>query len=317
MRLVSFRHDGADAVGASIGDQVVHLTRAYAAYLHSQGIPLPFALAEAQLPSDMLRFLAAGERATVAAQRAIQHVETQFSMGYFPVGIRGERLLSPVKEVALLAPVPRPGKLLCIGLNYRDHAAEVDMALPERPVLFSKFPSCVVAPGAPIVLPEISDQVDYEAELAVVIGKEAKGVSEEDAMEYVAGYTVMNDVSARDVQLGDGQWVRGKSFDTFAPMGPALVTRDEVADPHNLAISLRLNGETMQDSNTSNLVFNIPRLISFLSQAITLEPGDVIATGTPAGVGMSRKPPVYLKDGDHVMVEIQGIGVLENPVVGY
>ncbi|MHB0868783.1 MAG: fumarylacetoacetate hydrolase family protein [Chloroflexota bacterium] len=317
MRLVTFRHDGVDSVGALIGDQVVHLTRAYAAYLNSMGIPLPYPLAEAQLPNNMVQFLAVGERAAVAAQRAIELVETQFSMGYNPRGIRGEWLLSPVSEVTLLAPVPRPGKLLCIGLNYRDHATEVDMSLPERPVLFSKFPSCVIGPGASIMLPDISDEVDYEAELVVVIGKEARGVSEEDAMEYVAGYTLMNDVSARDVQFGDGQWVRGKSFDSFAPMGPALVTRDEVADPHNLPIFLRLNGETMQSSSTGNLLFNIPQLISFLSQAITLEPGDVIATGTPPGVGMSRKPPVYLKDGDQVVVEVEGIGVLENPVVGF
>ncbi len=315
MRLVTFRHDGVDSVGALIGDQVVHLTRAYASYLRSLKIPSPDLLAEAQLPNDMLQFLRAGERALVAAQRAIELVETQFSEGYNPRGAKGEQLLSPLAEVTLLAPLPRPGKLLCIGLNYRDHAAEVEMALPERPVLFSKFPSCVVGPGAAIELPSISKEVDYEAELAVVIGREAKGVAEEDAMEYVAGYTLMNDVSARDAQMGDGQWVRGKSFDTFAPMGPALVTKDEISAPHRLRISLRLNGEIMQHSTTGNLVFNIPQLISFLSQAITLEPGDVIATGTPPGVGMSRKPQIYLKDGDQVEVEVEGVGVLENPVV--
>ena len=302
-------------MGAQIGDQIVHLTRAYAGYLHSLKVPALEPLAEAQLPDTMLEFLRAGERATVAAQRAIEFVEAQFSEGYVPRGSRGERLLSSLAEVKLLAPVPRPGKLLCIGLNYKDHASEVEMKLPERPILFSKFPSCVTAPGDPIVLPSISDEVDYEAELAVVIGKTAKGVSEENAMECVAGYTLVNDVSARDAQLGDGQWVRGKSFDTFAPMGPALVTRDEIPDPHDLNISLRLNGEVLQNSNTRYLIFNIPQLISFLSQAITLEPGDVIATGTPSGVGMSRKPPVYLKDGDQVVVEVQGVGVLENPVV--
>ncbi len=317
MRLVTFRHDGVDSVGALIGDQIVHLTRAYASYLHSLRVPAPDPLAEAQLPNDMLGFLVAGERAMVAAQRAVEYVENQFSEGYTPRGARGELLLSALAEVELLAPVPRPGKLLCIGLNYRDHADEVGMKVPERPILFSKYANCVVGPGEPIVLPTISEEVDYEAELAVVIGREAKGVSEEDALEYVAGYTLMNDVSARDLQLriGGGQWVWGKSLDSFAPLGPALVTRDEVPDPHNLSISLRLNGETMQQSNTRNLIFNVPQLVSFLSQGITLEPGDVIATGTPPGVGDGRKPPVYLKEGDDVVVEIQGIGVLENPVV--
>jgi acylpyruvate hydrolase len=306
-----------DSVGALIGDQIVHLTRAYASYLNSVGIPSPDPLAEAQLPSNMLAFLAAGERAIVAAQRAIEVVETQFSEGYVPRGMRGEPLLSPLAEVKLLAPVPRPGKLLCIGLNYRDHAEEVGMKVPERPVLFSKFPSCVVGPDEPIVMPTISKEVDYEGELAVVIGKVAKGVSEENALDHVAGYTLMNDVSARDLQLrlGGGQWVWGKSADTFAPLGPAIVTRDEVPDPHNLPISTRLNGEIMQHSNTRNLIFNVPQLVSFLSRAITLEPGDVIATGTPPGVGDSRKPPVYLKDGDRVVIEIEGVGVLANPVV--
>ncbi len=317
MRLVTFRHDGMDSVGALIGDQIVHLTRAYRSYLQSLRVPAPDQLAEVQLPNDMLAFLAAGERATVAAQRAIEYVENQFSEGYTPRGVRGELLLISLSEVKLLAPLPRPGKLLCIGLNYRDHAEEAGMKIPERPILFAKFSNSVIGPGDPVVLPSISEKVDYEAELAVVIGKVAKGVSEEDALEYVAGYTLLNDVSARDLQLqlGGGQWVWGKTLDNFAPMGPALVTRDEVPDPHNLFISLRLNGDIMQQSNTRNLIFGVPQLISFLSQAITLEPGDVIATGTPPGVGDFRNPPVYLKDGDEMVVEIQGIGALQNPVV--
>lgn len=315
MRLVTFRLDGAESIGALVDGLIVHLPRAYASYLHSQGIPLPYLLAEAQMPGEMLLFLAAGERALVAAERAIEHVSSRLADSVDPRGPRGEQLRFPLSEVELLAPIPRPGKLLCIGLNYRDHAAEIGLKLPERPILFAKYSSCVVGPGASIVLPRISDKVDYEAELAVIIGKPAKGVAAEKALEYVAGYTVMNDVSARDAQMGDGQWVRGKSFDTFAPMGPFLVTRDEVPDPGKLNISLRLNGQTMQDSNTSNLVFGVQELISFLSQAITLEPGDVIATGTPGGVGTSRKPQVFLKAGDVVAVEVEGVGVLENPVV--
>jgi 2-keto-4-pentenoate hydratase/2-oxohepta-3-ene-1,7-dioic acid hydratase in catechol pathway len=218
-------------------------------------------------------------------------------------------------EAYWFAPVPRPGKLICIGLNYRDHAAESNMAIPERPVVFSKFATAVIAPGEAVVLPATSQQVDYEAELAVVIGRRAKSVSANRALEYVLGYTAFNDVSARDFQFADGQWQRGKSCDTFAPMGPTIVTADVIPNPHKLSIKLRLNGQTMQDSNTDNLIFGIPQLISFLSETITLEPGDVIATGTPSGVGFARKPPVFLKDGDQMEVEIEGLGILNSPVV--
>ena len=218
-------------------------------------------------------------------------------------------------EAYWFAPVPRPGKLICIGLNYRDHAAESNMAIPERPVMFSKFATAVIAPGEAVVLPASSKQVDYEAELAVIIGRRAKSVSANRALEYVLGYTAFNDVSARDFQFADGQWQRGKSCDTFAPMGPTIVTADVIPNPHKLSIKLRLNGQTMQDSNTDNLIFGIPQLISFLSETITLEPGDVIATGTPAGVGFARKPPVFLKDGDKMEVEIEGLGILNSPVV--
>jgi len=219
-------------------------------------------------------------------------------------------------EAYWFAPVPRPGKLICIGLNYRDHAAESNMAIPERPVVFSKFATAVIAPGEAVVLPATSKQVDYEAELAVVIGRRAKSVSAKRALEYVLGYTAFNDVSARDFQFADGQWQRGKSCDTFAPMGPTIVTADVIPNPHKLSIKLRLNGRTMQDSNTDNLIFGIPQLVSFLSETITLEPGDVIATGTPSGVGFARKPPVFLKDGDKMEVEIEGLGILNSPVAG-
>lgn len=221
----------------------------------------------------------------------------------------------PLDEVLLGPPVPRPGKVICIGLNYRDHAAESGMAVPESPVTFSKYPTAVIGPEKPIVLPAASSQVDYEAELAFVIGRRAKHVPIERAWEYVLGYTNLNDVSARDMQFADKQWQRGKSCDTFAPMGPAIVTREEVGDPHRLGIRLRLNGETMQDSSTSQLIFGVDHLVAFLSQTVTLEPGDVVATGTPPGVGFARKPPVFLKPGDVVEVEIDGLGVLRNPVV--
>jgi 2-keto-4-pentenoate hydratase/2-oxohepta-3-ene-1,7-dioic acid hydratase in catechol pathway len=218
-------------------------------------------------------------------------------------------------QVRLLAPVPRPGKLICIGLNYRDHAAESKMPIPEKPVVFSKFTTAVIAPNDPVVLPPTSEQVDYEAELAVVIGRRCKNVSASRAYEYVLGYTIINDVSARDFQFADGQWQRGKSCDTFAPMGPSILTTSEIADPHTLSIKLRLNGKTMQDSNTDQLIFGVPQLIEFLSETITLEPGDVIATGTPPGVGFARKPPVFLQSGDMMEVEIEKLGVLRSPVV--
>jgi 2-keto-4-pentenoate hydratase/2-oxohepta-3-ene-1,7-dioic acid hydratase in catechol pathway len=222
--------------------------------------------------------------------------------------------LVPSSHPYWFAPVPRPGKLICIGLNYRDHAAESKMAIPEKPVVFSKFSSCVIAPGEPVVLPPQSKQVDYEAELAVVIGRRAKNGPADRAYDYVLGYTAFNDVSARDFQFGDGQWQRGKSCDTFGPMGQTIVTADAIPDPHRLTIKLKLNGEIMQDSNTDQMIFGVPRLIEFLTETITLEPGDVIATGTPSGVGFARNPPVFLQPGDQMEVLIEGMGGLGNPV---
>ena len=223
--------------------------------------------------------------------------------------------LVPSSDAYWFAPVPRPGKVICIGLNYRDHAAESNMPIPEKPVMFSKFSNCVIAPGEPVVVPSTSQQVDYEAELAVVIGRRAKHVSANKAYDYVLGYTAFNDVSARDFQFADGQWQRGKSCDTFAPMGQTIVTTDVIKDPHKLSIKLVLNDQTMQDSNTDQLIFGVPALIEFITQSITLEPGDVIATGTPPGVGFARKPPVFLKPGDRMEVLIEGMGGLGNPVI--
>ena len=218
-------------------------------------------------------------------------------------------------DVRLEAPVPRPGKIICIGLNYRNHAIESGMEIPKSPIIFSKFQTSIVGSGEPIRLPKGSSQVDYEAELAFVIGRRAANVKASGAMKYVFGYTNFNDVSARDFQFADGQWQRGKSCDTFAPMGPFLATADEIADPHDLGIRFNLNGDTLQDSRTAELIFRIPELIEFLSASITLEPGDLIATGTPPGVGFARKPPVFMKDGDVAEVEIDGLGTLWNPVV--
>jgi 2-keto-4-pentenoate hydratase/2-oxohepta-3-ene-1,7-dioic acid hydratase in catechol pathway len=223
--------------------------------------------------------------------------------------------LVPAKDAYWFAPVPRPGKIVCVGLNYRDHAEESGLAVPKVPVIFSKFSTCVIAPGEPVVIPTTSERVDYEAELAIVIGRRAKHVNAEHAYDYILGYTAFNDVTARDFQFGDGQWQRGKSCDTFAPMGQTIVTTDEIPDPHRLRIRLELNGTVMQESNTDQLIFSVPRMIEFISASITLEPGDIVATGTPAGVGFARKPPVFLKPGDLMEVDIERIGRLGNPIV--
>lgn len=248
---------------------------------------------------DMTTFLAAGAAALNEAEALARSSPKTYSLN----------------EVTLLAPVPRPGKIIAVGLNYMDHAIETKMEIPKTPVIFAKFTSSINGPDSTVILPRDDPQGDYEAELAVVIGRTAKAVSESDAMNYVAGYMPLNDVSARRWQFADKQWVRGKSCDTFCPTGPWLTTRDSIADPHALYIRMRVNGETVQNSNTSNLIFRIPKLIEFISEGITLEPGDIIATGTPDGVGVFRKPPVFLKSGDVMEVDIEGLGVLRNQVI--
>lgn len=222
---------------------------------------------------------------------------------------------APLASFRLLAPVAAPQKVLAIGLNYADHARESNVEPPAAPVLFVKTPNSIIGPGEPIRFSkDDSTQVDYEAELGLVIGRRARRVSEADALDHVLGYTLCNDVSARDAQFADGQWVRGKSFDTFCPLGPWIVTTDEIGDPQALGIRCRVNGETLQESSTAEMIFGCAALVSYLSRFMTLEPGDVIATGTPFGVGFARTPPVWLGDGDIVEVEVDGIGTLVNPV---
>ena len=211
-------------------------------------------------------------------------------------------------------PIDRPQKIVCIGLNYRDHAEEQGTELPAAPLLFAKWPNTLIGPGEPIVIPPITKQVDYEAELGVVIGERVRRASVENALEAVAGFLCLNDVSARDLQFSDGQWVRGKSLDTFCPVGPELVPAADVPDPQALAIRAVVNGEVLQDSHTSNMIFTVAEIVAHVSRAITLEPGDLIATGTPAGVGAFREPPVWLEPGDEVTIEIEGVGALTNPV---
>ncbi|MGD2102842.1 MAG: fumarylacetoacetate hydrolase family protein [Acidimicrobiia bacterium] len=222
----------------------------------------------------------------------------------------------PLDAVELACPVSRDAQIVCVGLNYRDHAVETGAELPKEPLVFAKLPSSLVGPGQPIVIPEISEAVDYEAELGVVIGRQTRRIAPSEARSHVLGYTCVNDVSARDLQLGDGQWMRGKSLDTFCPVGPWIVTTDDIPDAQSLGIRCLVNDELVQDSSTANMLFDVDRIISHVSQAITLEPGDLIATGTPAGVGFTRSPARYLRPGDVVTVEIDRIGALTNPVSG-
>ncbi|MCL6429266.1 MAG: fumarylacetoacetate hydrolase family protein [Anaerolineae bacterium] len=288
MKLVTFLKGGKARLGALLppehGEAVVDLNQA-----------------EPRLPADLVAFLAAGAEARSLAEEVIAAPPPE-------AVLRSD-------GVTLKAPILRPGKIICIGLNYRDHAAEAGVPVPDYPAVFAKYSNTVIGPGEPIVLPRISQQVDYEAELGVVIGRRAKGIAEADAVGYVAGYLAFNDVSARDFQNKTSQWTIGKTFDSFAPMGPALVTADEIPDPHRLSIRLSIGGEVLQSSNTCNLVFGVPRLVACLSAVMSLEPGDVIATGTPGGVGFARKPPRWLRPGDVVRVEIEGVGMLENPVI--
>jgi acylpyruvate hydrolase len=284
MRLCTYEHAGTVRLGALTADGIVDL--------HAL---------EPKLPATLRGLLAGGEAALDLARAAVARAGAGAALAR--------------AAVTLLPPVPDPGRIVCIGLNYRDHAAEVKLDLPAHVAAFAKWNNVLVGDGAPVVIPRESDKVDYEAELAFVIGRRARHVAEADAYAYVAGYTCFNDVSVRDYQARTSQWTMGKNFDTHGPCGPWLVTRDEIADPHALRIRCSVDGETLQDSNTAQLVFGIPRLVAELSAVMTLEPGDIVATGTPAGVGLSRTPRRWLRAGERVRVEIEGVGALENPLV--
>lgn len=277
MKLVTYELAGRRGIGALKNDRLIDLTAA-------------------GLSSSMREFISAGPAALEAAAK----------------------LNTPtlaLAEVRLLAPVPDPQKVIAIGLNYMDHCREQNVPVPTSPLVFAKFPSSIIGPEEAIHYdPALTSQVDWEAELGVVIGRRARHVSRAEALSYVFGYTPLNDVSARDLQFGDRQWVRGKSLDTFCPFGPAITTADEIPNPQALRIYSRVNGVTMQNSSTAEMVFPVDELIAYLSNAFTLEPGDIIATGTPDGVGVFRNPKVFLQNGDHVEIEIENLGVLSNPV---
>ena len=281
MKLVTFSEQGICRIGAVIGDTVVD------------------SLGQSHIPETMLAFLKAGQPAFAALQQLIDSHSARL----------------PLADVKLLAPVPRPGKFLGVGLNYADHIAETVLEKPEYPTFFTKQSTCVIADGEVIHCPKVSEKLDYEAELAFVIGQRCRHVPLEKAKDVIAGYTIVNDVTVRDWQFRTPTWTLGKSFDTHGPMGPWIVTADEITDPHNLQLQTWVDGELRQSSNTQYMIFNCYEMIAYLSQAMTLEPGDVIATGTPSGVGVKMKPRGYMKAGQTVRIDIENIGSLRNPVI--
>jgi 2,4-didehydro-3-deoxy-L-rhamnonate hydrolase len=307
MKFYTFEINGRRHLGVGLKEQLIDLPLAYAVLSETRGFKpgLPPAL-----PADMMAFVRLGEPALAAAR------ETMAFMSKRPALPVGERAAYLFDEVKLSAPIPRPGKILCSGINYRSHKEENPNAtMPSEPFFFSKLASAVVGPGEPIVCPKVSQQVDYEVEFAVVIGKRMKNTPTNEVMGHIFGYTILHDVSARDVQFKDNQITLGKNFDTFCPLGPCIVSADEMPDPGSIGLRSFVNGQQKQNGNTSDWVFPLPVLLSFLSHRMTLDPGDVISTGTPAGVGVFQKPQVFLKAGDVVRLEADRIGVLENPVV--
>ena len=306
MKLAQFKTKTSEAQGLGVltDDGLIDVASLARALTASGGSPASWLLEV----TDTLEVIRRGTDGLQEVSRLVREAESR--------AITQDGRVTAALDSIRFLPAVNPGKILAIGRNYVDHAIEGGAAPPEAPLIFNKLSTSLSAHNAPIVLPAISTQVDYEAELAVVIGRRAKRVSEPEALDFVFGYTLINDVSARDLQFGDGQWVRGKGLDSFAPLGPFITTRDEIPDVQALKIEGRLNGQVMQSSNTGKMIFKVAYLVSYLSQGITLEPGDVIATGTPEGVGVFRDPPVLLKAGDVYEVTIEGLGTLRNSVVG-
>jgi acylpyruvate hydrolase len=309
MKLVNYSWHGQAALGAIAPEGVVDLHRAHRAALSFSGNTEELAVADLRVPAELQGLLCGGATALAAARHALQfaltHRDVPDSAG----------LWVDVSDITFRAPVPRPGKIVCVGLNYHSHLEEITEPIPRFPILFHKSVTSIIGHRQAIVLPRVSRQVDYEGELAVVIGRRGKYIPEANALNHVAGYTCANDVSAHDIEFRTSQWTSGKMLDTFCPLGPVLVTADEIADPNRLAIKTFLNGRTVQASATSDMVFSVPFLVSHVSSLATLEPGDVILTGTPAGVGCNQKPQVFLGAGDEISIEIERIGTLANPVV--
>ena len=308
MRLITFTTAGFSRIGAIVEEEkIVDLNYAYQAQLQNEGKYRYEAIANAYVPAQMEEFLEGGKESMEIAKAAIDYALSN-SRSF------KHRLIYDRNEVKLNAPVTNPRKIFCVGHNYREHILEMGRELPSNPVLFAKFANTVIGPEDVIPFYPISEQLDYEAEFTVIIGKQARHVLEEEALEYVAGYTIANDVTYRDIQRRTLQWLQGKTVDGSAPMGPWMVTSDELMNPSGLDVVLSVNGEIRQKTNTENLVFSVAHLVSFLSNLVTLEPGDIILTGTPGGVGVAMDPPTFLKDGDVVRIEIDQIGALENKV---
>ncbi len=311
MKLVMFQKQGDPRLGCLENDQVMDLNLAYEAMLESKDALRPRAKAGLLVPPETIAFLEGGEESLQSAQEVIQWVSTQHKDG---LKVRNKSVVLKMEQVKLLAPILKPSKIICAAHNYHDFLEELGMKPHPEPRLFAKFANAVAAYDQPIPRPAMSQALGYEAELAFVIGKPCKHVSEADAYDYIAGYMGFNDVSASDLTKRDGQNLRGKSFDAFAPMGPFLLTKNELPDPHTLSVELRVNGRVLQKSNTEQLVYNVPQLLSFCSKVFSLEPGDVVATGTPGGLAKDRKPPTYMNPGDIMETEIEKLGVLKNPI---
>jgi len=307
MKLVNFTADGHIRAGAIVNNQVIDLNCAYQAQLKAQGKYRYQEIAHAFVPASTDELFQGGKESLELAQGAIDFILENPDYS-------DKKAVYHRSEVKIEAPVQKPGKIICVGHNFRKHIQEMGREIPTHPVIFAKFANTIIGPEDDIPYYPISDQLDYEMEFAFVIGKQARNVSEEDALDYVAGYTIANDVTYRDIQRRTLQWLQGKTVDGSLPLGPHLVTADEIGDPAGLEMVLKVNGEVRQSTNTDDFVFNVPKLVSFLSGLLTLEPGDLILTGTPGGVGFAMNPPQFLKDGDVVTIEIEKIGVLENKV---
>jgi 2-keto-4-pentenoate hydratase/2-oxohepta-3-ene-1,7-dioic acid hydratase in catechol pathway len=309
MKLVSFTHGGDVRLGTIDGDQVIDLNRAYAELERGRGHPLPQTSADANLPAHVREFLELGETARQAA-----HAALGFALDLTPQRARRTLVAFPTPDVELLPPVPKPSKIICVARNYAEHAREAGLEVSEIPIVFARFADTLVAPGGVVVRPAVSEQFDWEGELAVIIGKRGRHITRELAMDHVAGYSIFNDLTVRDYQFRVTQYTSGKNFVASGPFGPWLVLTDEIADPHSLEITTEVNGVVKQRGNTSDMIYDIPTILEHISEWIALEPGDLIATGTPAGVGFKRKPPEFLRHGDVVSVKISGLGTLTNHV---
>jgi acylpyruvate hydrolase len=297
MKLVRFSTNGQQArLGAIQGDRIADLQASLEATLTRRGVVRAGEIAAALVPASTRAFLEGG----AAAEEAIASIK--------------EWVTVPAASARVHAPINDPGKFICIGLNYRDHAEEANQPIPKEPPIFAKWSNAIIDPGEPILKPRGSNQLDWEVELGVVIGRTARFVPRDKALDYVAGYTIINDVSARDFQFIGSQWMAGKIPESFAPVGPYIADRSEIPDPHVLELRLWVNGKQMQSGNTKTFIFDVRYIVSYLSNLMTLSPGDLIATGTPPGVGFARKPPVFLQPGDTCRLEITGLGQIENPV---